>query len=71
MSNVVSLEDYRLEKEVRRELETVYPHNAVGVEVDVGGPVEFPSLDDYDNEKEEWWVGETWLFEDYDAGLLD
>lgn len=65
-SNVVSLDEYRLKKEVRQELETVHPYN------DLGGLVQLPSLDDYDCEEEEdWVVGEDWLFEDYDAGLLD
>ena len=65
MHNVVSLEEYKLQKEVRRELETVRPYN------DLGGLVQLPNLDDYDVAEEDVWVGDEWLFEDYDDGLLD
>ena len=63
---VVSLEAYRLEKEVRKEMETVEPRN------DLGGVVNLPSLDDYDNETDaEMWRAETWLWDCWDDGLID
>jgi hypothetical protein len=61
MGKVIYLAQYKQEKlaeEIRKDMETVHPHT------EYGGPVQLPSLDDYDAEGD-WWEGYE------DSGLLD